>query len=209
MMSDDPPRFRVRAETRLKNARLIAFRESLGMKQGAFAKMVGIAPGAYCAYETMRIFPVRAHAERLATFIGCEVDELFPPELRALAKKGARRLLIQEAEIAPERLLPGERVSVAVLPAPEHLGPDTRIGYAQLRRTLDDTLALLDPRRREIFLLRCGLEPYDRRHSFVEIGERYGLSSQRTRQLFDQAMERVLRECPDLRGLAEDRGFFH
>jgi RNA polymerase primary sigma factor len=79
--------------------------------------------------------------------------------------------------------------------------PDARVEDRELQRRIEACLAHLSERESQIIRLRFGLET-DRAHSLKEIGDLYGLSRERIRQLEHQALEK-LRHLDDCASLAE------
>jgi RNA polymerase primary sigma factor len=79
--------------------------------------------------------------------------------------------------------------------------PDTRVEDLELQQCIEACLAHLSERESRILRLRFGLET-DHAHSLKEIGDLYGLSRERIRQLEHQALEK-LRHLDDCASLAD------
>jgi RNA polymerase primary sigma factor len=78
---------------------------------------------------------------------------------------------------------------------PDQEMPDQGCTDASSRRFIDRMLDELDPRERQILLLYYGMgdeEPY----SLAEIGHRYRMTRERTRQLKQRAINRIRRSLP-------------
>ena len=78
--------------------------------------------------------------------------------------------------------------------------PDVTDGIVQkiiVRDALERVLSLLDPRAREMMELRYGLKD-GTEHTLKKIGEEWGVTSERARQIIDKAMARMREEGPDL-----------
>ena len=79
--------------------------------------------------------------------------------------------------------------------------PPTDIAYQQLlRETLESVLGALTPREARILRLRFGLRD-GRTHTLEEVGEKFGLTRERIRQIEHQALDRLRhpRRCQLLR----------
>lgn len=193
--------FRLRAEARLKNARLVELRERLGLNQAAFAAKVGIYVSTYCGYETLRLYPTEAHAELLADIAGCEVETLFPEALRAVAEKKLPRVAVTTADIEPERLLTAVPRATAALPSPEE--PTSALELIERAETLaciHTGLDRLADRDRKMVLRYFGLDGKPA-ETLEAIGDRYGVRQERVRQIIKRSL-RLIERALSLRGLA-------
>jgi len=150
------PAFRIRGETRLKNARLVEAREEVGMTQAAFAKHVGIPAGDYNAYENMREYPRPKHAKILSEFCNCTLEELFPVELKKYAEGEEPRKLLQMAEIEPSRLLGPVRREALLAPAPTT--PEDDLEAATRQDQIHVALSQLGEKEREVLTKYFGLD---------------------------------------------------
>jgi RNA polymerase primary sigma factor len=81
--------------------------------------------------------------------------------------------------------------------------PIEDVDRGELRHVLDDAVAMLDPREREILQARFGREDQDI-PTLEEIGKRMGISRERVRQLERRALTR-LRDREDVRRLYAER----
>jgi RNA polymerase sigma factor (sigma-70 family) len=75
--------------------------------------------------------------------------------------------------------------------APGDLGPEARLIYREGQEAMIKVLGSLDRRRRKVVALRCGFSD-GRQKTYEEIGQVFGVSRTRARQLMASA-ERVLR----------------
>ncbi len=149
-------KFQLRAELRLKNARLVEAREKLGMNQRQFAEHVGINYYKYNGYETMRSFPSDEHQAILSICCLCSAEELFPPALKKYAEGDSPRVLTSVAEIDPNRLL--HSVSREALMLPAKTTPEDDFSAGDLVDELKKALTHLTPREAKILILYFGLE---------------------------------------------------
>jgi len=185
--------FRLRAEARLKNGRLVDLRERTGLTQAAFAARIGIDHSTYCGYETMRLYPSPAHAGLLADLAGCEVEELFPEALRVVAKERLPRTAVTVADIEPERLLTAVPREPLALPQPaEAESPVDLIHRAEVLACIRSTLGDLPPRDRALLLRYFGLDGRPP-ETLEAIGERYGIGPKRAWQILKRAMRPIER----------------
>ena len=69
--------------------------------------------------------------------------------------------------------------------------PPTEVAYQQLlRETLEEVMTALSPREARILRLRFGLRD-GRAHTLEEVGEKFGLTRERIRQIEHQALDRL------------------
>ena len=178
-MMDDLEMSPLRLKMRIYNNCLVARREALGLSQAALAKAVGISFGLYNALECLRIKPVtssgawRLIVQDIATFHRCMPEDLFPEVVQAVEKNMVVRCLTA-GEV--ERLL-ADVPDVPALPTPE----DEAMEHEE-SMILDDVLATLPERVRDVLVLRFGLDGKGER-TLVEVGEIQGVGKERIRQL--------------------------
>lgn len=128
-------------------------------------------------------------SRRVVLQTGCEpdVEELArrlnksPERVREILGAGVRPVSVD----APQGDDPDGASLLDFLPDP-HAGPDEEADHAVRLEALSGALSALNPREREILLLRFrdGL-------TLQEVGEQFGLTRERTRQLQEQAIRRV------------------
>ena len=122
-----------------------------------------------------------------------------------------------DAEIAEEMRLPVSRVQELKLIAQEPLSLELPVGeegeggllgdlipdrtvkvpaetlsFERLKERLDDVLASLNPREREILMLRFGLVN-GKRHTLEDVGKKMGVTRERVRQIEARALEKLRR----------------
>lgn len=182
--------FRLRAEARLKNARLVELRERTGLTQAAFAAKIGIQHSTYCGYETMRLYPTPEHAGLLADLVGCEVDELFPEALRRVAAERLPRTAVSVAEIEPERLLTAAPRETLALPPQTAETPEDLYIHAEAAAAIGASLDGLSPRVRDTIIRHYGLHggPPE---TLEAIAERYGVSAGRMWQEVRNGLQKL------------------
>lgn len=77
--------------------------------------------------------------------------------------------------------------------------PDVSVGKQLMRQHVRNLLGVLSPKERRIIKLRFGIED-GKQKSLSEIGEIFGLSKERVRQLESRALYR-LKQCMNSHGL--------
>jgi RNA polymerase primary sigma factor len=68
--------------------------------------------------------------------------------------------------------------------------PNERAGREMLRAEIQDILQAMSPREAEVLSLRYGLED-GRVHTLEEVGERFGVTRERIRQIETKAIRRL------------------
>ncbi|MFH1472874.1 MAG: sigma-70 family RNA polymerase sigma factor [bacterium] len=184
MNKHNPKRFHVRAELRLKNARLVATREELGMNVKQFAIFVGISYPQYCGYETLRVYPSAKHRKLLANLCCCEPEELFPLELNEVAKDEGSRILVSVGEVELSRLLGANRREVLALSAPENIEKDLEV--TELSEITERLLSALKEREAKVLKLYFGFDGDPM--TLEEIAKILGITRERTRQIKEKAL---------------------
>jgi DNA-binding XRE family transcriptional regulator len=190
----------------IRNNRLKQRRLELGYAtQREFAKVIGVSTSIYCALETLRDSPLRANGEwrdiaiKLVEFHGCGFEELFPSEVLAVRKnKGVFQ--VDAADMLP--LLSGHQRRLT-LPAEELLFEKEKVEW--VRRAVG-TLSL---RERMVLKFRYGLGG-ENEHTLAEIGDIFGVLSERIRQVELAALRKLrhpIRSHP-LRPFYEDSVLF-
>ena len=73
--------------------------------------------------------------------------------------------------------------------------PDTKVVQDSLTSELDKILSSLRPRERDVLRLRFGLDDGNKR-TLEEIGQLFGVSRERIRQIETRAINKLRRLCP-------------
>ena len=69
-----------------------------------------------------------------------------------------------------------------------HPNPEKETDHSELSSRLEKVLSMLKPKTREILCLRSGLG-YDREYTLTEIGEKYGVTRERIRQIETKGLQ--------------------
>lgn len=160
-------------EIRLRNNRLLARREELGLTQRELAAAAGLSPPLYGQLETMRLSPVQTRSARgplpaprwrpaalaVAGFYDCDPSELFP-QFALSGREPVIRIERDEDELG---LLVGQ-ASMDMLESPEDAA-----ARRELRERIDEALEALTPNERKVVERHFGLDGKDA-ESCDEIG---------------------------------------
>ena len=175
---------------KLRNNQLKARRMKLGLTQKQLAVAAGVPVQVYGALENLAVSPTYAGGGTsrrqgewrrcvldLATFFGCEPEQLFPPSVSRIKKT----TIILEFD---ESQLPIENTPMLLPSAEESLIKRDE------RAALKTALAALDPRQRSMIEQNYGLNG-TKALTLDEIGQQYGLSKERVRQIILKGIKRL------------------
>ena len=197
---DDRPEFRV--SMRVRNGRLLALREELGLTQKQLGKASGVSGQTIGGLETMRVSPVakngewRQVAKDLASFLDTTPSWLFPDAVVEFDQPGEFSRDVSTEDLRHLQGMEQERLSLP--------GPGARLDEEATRDTLRKLLSTLTPREEMVVRRRYGLDGEVR--TLWQVGMELGITDQRVRQI-QQKAERKLREpwrVNRLRGLTPD-----
>ena len=166
-----PPERRphLRVEVKVKNNRIISFREDLQLSPREMAEAIGVAYGTYLNYEGLKVTPlsygrkggpcIRKTAQAIADFHGVGVDELWPDEMALLENHAATTFF--EINLADAKALGAASME-----------------SRELKRVISQALRALTPRQERV--IRATLME-DK--SLVEMGEEMGVTRTRINQI--------------------------
>jgi RNA polymerase sigma factor (sigma-70 family) len=182
--------FSIRAETRLKNAKLIGAREILGLKAIEIAENIGISYGKYLDFESMRAYPDDETKKRIIDFyekMGIRLfeAELFPKELDGVRIK--RKYYTEK--IVPVELISLNSIDRKLLPMIES-NPQTELDEQEFKDEIYKVLSTLSYREQQVISMRFGLDGKEK--TLEEIGEVFEVSRSRIMQIEAKAL-RLLR----------------
>ena len=183
--------FDLRLEARLKNAKLVNARESLGLSAPQAAKKLGISYSSYNRYEALLGLPLPEVQKKICKFyrkrgVFLLEEDVFPEELRHVKfpKKYVAERTIQRAQ-----LLSLSYIDQRQLPSSESEA-EHEANKAELMQHIDEALYSLTIKEAEVLRLRYfkggDLLPYE------QIGERIGgVSIERARQIHNEALRKL------------------
>lgn len=175
-------------ELRGKCAAMYRWRKDLGYSQPRAAKLAGVSPGLWNAYECLRESPVggdrwgnaqwKPSAERVAACIGMPADEIWPPSLLKITNP--RAVIELDSQAAHEALEEWGRNRLDVLPA------DARHDDAEKRRMIQATLETLSPREQHVVRRRVWDES-----TYRDIADELHVGPERVRQIEMKALRKL------------------
>jgi len=184
--------FRLGLKQRLYNWNMRIAREVKGWRQADLANASGIGAATISQIETLRYFPKRNQAERIAEVLGQTIESLFPEWLKEFKLKELpkaiedRCISLEEAIkrhlIAPELLL---ETNIGWGETPEDI--EKRVG---LGRLIPEVLETLTPRERKVIELRFGLDDGGSR-TLAEVGGEFNITRDRIRQIEAKALRKL------------------
>jgi len=185
------PGFRLRLESRLKNAELVRAREQLNLSIKDISERIGINYASYCGYETMKQYPSKESQKRICDFFrkrGIFVYEgdIFPPELKKVKLK---RKYIAEGTIPNERLIALSEIEEKLLPPIQSTIVD-EVDYNNIKKELSNVISRLSKMQQQVLKMRFGLEG-EEQLTCEEIGKRFTLSRSRIHSIEKKALQRL------------------
>lgn len=181
----------LRLELRLRNNRIAAGREALGLTQTLAAQAAGIQKTEWCSYETLRFKPYgkrgwRKGALKIAGFLGELPEDLWPGIIQRVQQRLLTKI-VDEAEVA----------ALAGMSQPAALPGVSGDDRVVLGRVLD---TVLPGRSGQIVRQRFFEEPQPTIH---ELALRWRISTQRMQDILQHALT-VLRRSPTIREYDDD-----
>ena len=181
-----------------KNELLIEARKRAGLTITEVAKRIGISFPAYSGYENGRLYPGKKSQKKICSFYGSMgiflfEDDVFPEEIRDLSKK--KYIPKKEPQSRPEiTYLPLSDIRYISdhnpdIPAEYEMDLDMMRKY--LAEGVRNILSTLSSREERVLRMRFGLGEYGREHTLEEIGNSFGLSEERIRQIEALALKRL------------------
>lgn len=180
----DLKEFEVRV--RIRNNLLVQRRESLGLSVQEMADEIGITYSAYLEYENLKRSPISKHvyekwkstAERIATYFRVMPEDLWPEVIQAVQKNESRLRVSAEEAYA----LMGPANNKFLEHSPEELA----------------SLSVLAQNVEKLFLegftdqeVKCIRWRYGEGLTLREIGDRFGVLTERARQIEAKALRKL------------------
>lgn len=168
----------IRVISKIKNNRLMEFRESLNMGCREFAeKVAGVSYQMYLDLESMRRYPTEKMARKIAEATGMGVDYLFPGFLKRVARTTAVTSIPEFACVSLQE------ASQKVLPSPE-----AAYFRKEMSRVIRDILSK-HLSVREAFVVRARFNGA----TLEELSKKHGVSRGRIRQIEWAALTKLRR----------------
>jgi RNA polymerase sigma factor (sigma-70 family) len=185
--------FRVRAETRYKNATLVSAREQLGLSAREVAEQVGLSYAYYLNTENMRQYPSLESQRKICSFyckngISLFEENVFPVELSDVAREIPRK-------VVHEREIKRRQISITSLPerdypslenAGEIRDPEKEVERGELSDRIQEALNELGPLQERIIRLR-----YFDEVTLREAADILGISRDKVQRIELRAMEKL------------------
>ena len=147
---------RIRASTKLRNDKMIAARERLGLNQTRAAKEAGLSPQAWMEFEKLcysRYTPetLERHASTISLYLGIPAEDIAPRELWGSEIPSTHKVV---------RTVETRELLEAVRNQQQHYllaEPSTEMEQEEAHEVIDGVLETLTFQEREIIKLRFGL----------------------------------------------------
>lgn len=173
----------IRATLNLRNERMVAARERLGLSQKAAASLSGVGLFRYARLEMMNAEGSPDYlddaARKIAAVLEIKDTDVLPPEL---VGKSIPHRLVRNFDIDIDRLLsPGASQDAGRRALPPGDTMDRVLDQEILRKTLDWCLGKLTWREREVLKMRWGLD--GERLTLDECAKIFRMTRERIRQI--------------------------
>ena len=182
-----------------KNDSLIEARKKAGLTRREAAEAIGISYPRYSNYENENLYPTRETQERICDFFCCkgisiEEDEVFPEELKDIAKK----YYIPKKERISQGIVHLPPSSIRYLSdhnpvdMPPYYGIEREVIQKELSERVREALASLPPREEKVLRMHYGMgEKYGHDYTLKETGRSFGVKKERIRQIEAEALSRL------------------
>jgi RNA polymerase sigma factor (sigma-70 family) len=168
---------------RLRNGLLLRYRLDNKLNQRQAAELAGVHGTCWNSVEVLRFKDTSyGVVKRIADCIGCEVEDIYPEELRdqnlPMTRAMFRRVEAEQLAAKP----------IAFLPADINENDD---GDEERRRLVAEVLDTLTYREREILKLRFGLGEGGHTYTWEEIARIFKVTRERVRQVVLKAIRKM------------------
>lgn len=167
---------------KIKNNRILEMIEANGYSSvGQFCVATGLHPSSVGPYVNMKKKPILRTGEWSVTVIKMADALCCSPESLFTEKQKETSLLINTAEIAFE-----ERHLAQIT----NYTPEQKMIIDETKPIIDEALSKLTEREQSVINLRFGLDG-NKQHTFNEVGEVFGVSRERIRQIEAKALSKL------------------
>lgn len=198
--------FRFGLKQRLYNWTMRHAREVRGWTQLDLGTICGMPMHSVGQIETLRRFPNKWQAERIASALGRTVDALFPEWLKEFRLQAVPRSAEEESISLEEAL---ERRLITPVALLEQGWEDEIEMLIGMQEVIPSLLAKLPPRERKVIELRFGFDKEEdkegdrcsRPRTLEEVAREFGVTRERIRQVENRAFRSMRRttECQRLK----------
>ena len=195
--------FDLRLEAKLKNARLVNARESLGLQPRGVAEQIGVGYQRYLDFEAMRRYPSPETQRKIIEFylirgVPLVEEEVFPEELRQVKPQ---KRYIAERTIPKDQLLSLSYIDQRQLP-PSEPEAEQRVIADELTERLNSAFASLTDSEQQVLRMRFFYEG-DKPPSYEQISQTFGLTPETIRLTEKRALRHLRHPSRKLRDLVE------
>jgi len=174
MINIDP----IRVISKIRNNRLMEFRESLGMSVKEFAKSAGIGYSQYNSIENLAQYPTQGQIDRLQRATGSDQKELFPEYLKRITRRISVRTIDEPTIIALQDAPSAMQITDGSTPFDD-------VDRSERRDMVRSALLLLPPRHKAI------MEMYMEDMTLAQMGCRFGITKERVRQIVENSLRKL------------------
>lgn len=189
---DDSEDIELLVRISIANNTLRKCREKLGLSQKQVDSKFGWCGQTYSQIERCYRYPTKKEAIQIASLFGKEVDQLFPKYLEVFTEKWKKETKQKTVKMKTERLDGGEALCIEA-PKTGWEGMEQEAAKQYVQKILSASATgefTLSPREERIIEMRFGLKGGDS-HTFQEVGQFFGLSVERVRQIELKALEKI------------------
>jgi RNA polymerase sigma factor (sigma-70 family) len=169
---------------KVRNARILNALAKVDEKAGGkLAKKLGVPYAQMLDLINLKIEPVDKHGDWLPSVIKlAELTNTMPVELFSDAQYYPLDVNVAQFEMGQEEVM-------QLLNNTHAPDPSEAIEYREMQQGIDDVLDSLTPREAEVLRLRFGID--GKEHTMEEVGQVYGVSRERVRQLEAKALRKL------------------
>jgi len=171
----------IRIVSKIKNNRLMEYREGLGKSTKEMAGLIGISYASYLNLEGCKHYPSQTMARKIADATGNDVEWLFPGFLKTISKTTAIHT------IPESNLIALSEVKQALLTDGTQ---DKDLFLSEMNDAIQRALTLISPREKRILEMLYGLNG-ECEHTQVAIAKEFCITHERVRQIEEHALRKL------------------